>query len=235
MAGSGGLASGLKPSDCKARDADSTCAAAVAGASAPPGAKPDSALYDGPLGGVPSSGYAYWGWDFIADQTGTPSPVRPDMFINRSTVPVTVTLSFTVPTTSCGNDCLPGIQFQVDAGWFKLDPPLVVKGNVASVTEQFAPGRGYGWVIGLWQATHPRLTVTIPQGANTTLEALGLPHDPSVANAIPATASTCTCWDGTTAACSDGGRFSNGLLGSWTHFNDFYIRADAFNSCPPEK
>lgn len=131
----------------------------------------------GPLGGVSSSGYAYWGWDFLADETGTLSPVRPDLFINRSSVPVTITLSFNFPTNHpCGRDCLPGVQFQVDAGWFKLDPPFVIAGNVASVSEVFVSGRGYGWVIGLWQGTNARLTVSIPRHATATLADVGLPR-----------------------------------------------------------
>src|SRR3954471_11060225 len=89
----GDAASGrLRPSDCRPRDADSTCATAVAGATTPPlPFVPDGVLYDGPLGGVPATGYAYWGFDFIADRTGTPSPVRADEFVNRSNVPVTIT------------------------------------------------------------------------------------------------------------------------------------------------
>jgi hypothetical protein len=162
--------------------------------------------------------------------------VRPDLFINRSRVPVTITLSFNVPTGhSCNKNCLPGVQFQVDAGWFKLDPPFVIDGNTASVSAEFAPGRGYGWVIGLWQSTNPRLKVTIPVGATATMEELGLPTFPAIAQEIAAVAGVCDCWDGSRAPCSDGSRFSNGLLGSWRQSNEFYIRAGAFNSCPLER
>lgn len=230
---------GVRPSDCRPRDADSTCATAVAGVTARPGPDPFSdrdVLYDGPLGGVFSSGYAYWGWDFVADETGTPSPVRPDLFINRSSVPVTITLSFNFPTDHpCGRDCLPGVQFQVDAGWFKLDPPFVVTGNVASVSEVFVSGRGYGWVIGLWQGTNARLTVSIPRHATATLADVGLPRDPSVASPVPRIVGTCSCPDGSSALCSDGGRYTNGLLGNWTQSNEFYQRAGAFNDCLPQR
>ncbi|MEO5687760.1 MAG: hypothetical protein ABIR54_10370 [Burkholderiaceae bacterium] len=190
-------------------------------------------LYDGPLGGVPSSGYAYWGFDYFDDQWGYPSLVRQDEFINRSTVPVTIKLSFTIPTNHpCRNDCLPGVQFQVDVGWFKLDPPSVINGNTASVTSTFKPGQGFGWVIALWQSTNPRLTVTVPKGATATLIDVGLPSLPAVANEIAATTTVCECWDGSTAVCSYGRRFSNGLLGSWDQRNSGYTRQGAFSNCP---
>ncbi|HEY8973172.1 MAG TPA: hypothetical protein VIN75_03075 [Burkholderiaceae bacterium] len=230
----GGASTTVRPSDCRPRDADSTCATAVAGAPAapPPTNDPALPLYDGPLGGVPPSGYAYWGFDFIAESTGTRSPVRPDEFINRSSVPVTITLSFTFPMNHpCHHDCLPGVEFEVDAGWFKVDPPYVINGNTVSVTQTFGPGRGFGWVIGLWESSNPHLKVTVPQGSAATLEAVGLPSLPQLANEIPATTSQCTCSDGTTASCSDGSRFSNGLLGSWTQNFQTYLRAGAFNDC----
>jgi hypothetical protein len=226
------------PSDCRPRDADSTCATAVAGASAaaPPMARPDGVLYDGPLGGVPATGYAYWGFDFMADETGMPSPVRPDEFINRSSVPVTITLTFNYPTDRvCKTDCLPGVQFQVDVGWFKLDPPFAFNGDAVSVSQTFAPGRGFGWLIGLWQATNPRLTVTIPSGAKATLQDVGISPYPAVVGEIAAVPALCECGDGTTAACSDGSRFSNGLLGPWFQTLTNYVRAGAFNNCPPER
>jgi hypothetical protein len=232
----GSAATGVRPSDCRPRDADSTCAAAVAGVADPLPQHPDTELYDGPLGGVPPAGYAYWGWDFVADATGHPSPVRPDLFINRSNVPVTITLSFTFPTNHpCGRACLPGVQFQVDAGWFKLDPPFVINGNIASVTEVFVPGRGYGWVIGLWRATNPRLKVTVPRGSTATLEQVGLAALPNMAQLIPAVTTMCDCPDGTQATCSDGTRYSNGKLGPWTQSNEFYQRLEAFNNCQAQR
>jgi hypothetical protein len=184
---------------------------------------------------VPAFGYAYWGFDFIANETATPSPVRPDQFINRSNVPVTITLSFNIPTThACNRDCLPGVQFQVDRGWYKLDPPTLIQGNTASITEKFSPGRGYGWVIALWQSSNARLTVTVPKGSTATLREVGLPIFPAIATELPAVIRSCTCADGTSAACSEGTRFSNGLLGSWTQNFDTYERAGAFNDCPIE-
>jgi hypothetical protein len=162
--------------------------------------------------------------------------VRPDEFVNRSAVPVTITLSFDFPTNHpCGNACLPGVQFQVDAGWFKIDPPYTIVGNKVSLTQTFAPGRGYGWVIGLWQSTNPRLTVTIPKDAAATLQQVGISSRPSDANEISAAIGTCNCNDGTTAACSDGSHFSNGLLGSWSQSFSNYSRAGAFNTCPTER
>ena len=232
-----GLAN-LRPSDCRPRDADSTCATAVAGAPATeiPPFTPSLTLYDGPLGGVRATGYAYWGFDFFADETGSASLVRPDEFINRSNVPVTITLSFNYPTNhGCSRDCLPAVQFQVDAGWFKLDPPYHFSGNTASVAQTFNPGRGYGWVVALWQSTNPRLTVTIPAAATATLRDVGLSPSPAIANEIAAVQGACDCWDGSKAACSDGSHFSNGLLGPWTQNMTNYMRAGAFNSCPPER
>ena len=234
-----GLDSRFNPSDCKPRDADSTCATAVAGA---PAANPSppyilgAVLYDGPLGGVPARGYAYWGFDFFADATGTPSPVRPDEFINRSGVPVTITLTFNFPTgRSCGKDCLPGVQFQTGKGWSKLGPLYTVAGDDAWVAETFAPGRGYGWVIGLWDSWNTRLTVSVPKGSVTTLEEVGMSPTPAIATEIPAVGGMCNCWDGTTAGCSDGDHFSNGLLGPFYLEWDNYQRAGAFNGCPAER
>jgi len=233
-----GHVAGVRPSDCRPRDADSTCATAVAGVtpSDPSPQHPETLLYDGPLGGVPAAGYAYWGWDFVAEATGSPSPVRPDLFINRSNVPVTITLSFDFPTGHpCDRACLPGVQFQVDAGWFKLDPPFVINGNVASATEVFTSGRGYGWVIGLWQGTNPRLKVSVPRGSTATLEQVGLSPFPNVAQVVPAMLAMCDCQDGTQATCSDGTRYSNGQLGRWTQSNEFYQRLGAFNNCPVQR
>ncbi len=229
-----GVSGRMKPSDCRPRDADSTCATAVAGATIvdPLPDKPDGVLYDGPLGGVPATGYAYWGFDFFADQWGYPSAVRQDEFINRSTVPVTVKLSFAVPTGHpCGKDCLPGVQFQVDAGWYKVDPPYVINGNLVSVASTFQPGQGFGWVIALWQSTNPRLSVTVPKGSKTTLEKVGLPTFPAVASPVPATTVFCECWDGSTAACSYGSRYSNGLLGTWDQHFSVYVRDGSFSNC----
>lgn len=235
----GGASSAIRPSDCRPRDADSTCATVVDGTTGTPLPDPFGGrdlLYDGPLGGVPPAGYAYWGWDFVAGETGAPSPVRPDLFINRSSVPVTIKLSFNFPTNhACSVDCLPGVQFQVDAGWFKLDPPFLIAGNVASVTEVFEPGRGYGWVIGLWQGTNTRLTVTVPRGSAATLEEVGLSTTPAVAELVLPVIAMCDCTDGTQAACSDGSRYSNGLLGQWTRSNELYQRVGAFNNCPLQR
>jgi hypothetical protein len=227
----------VQPSDCRPRDADSTCAAAVAGMTAPPEQRlPDATLYDGPLAGVPANGYAYWGFDFISDQTGLPSPVRPDEFINRSGVPVTIKLSFAYPTGHfCGNDCLPGVEFVIGPGWAKRDPPYVFAGDTVSVSYAIDPGQGYGWVIGLWQASNARLTVTIPASSRATLGDVGMAAMPSIATEVAAVMRTCACVDGTSAACSDGSHFSNGLMGYWTQTFRTYLRAGAFNNCPSQR
>ena len=228
----------VRPSDCRPRDADSTCATAVAGATAadPIPVTGDTTLYDGPLGGVPARGYAYWGFDFVADSTGTPSPVRPDEFINRSTVPVTIKLTFNFPTgRPCGKDCLPGVQFQTGRGWRVIGPLFTVAGDKAWVTGTFAPRQGYGWVIGLWDSWNTRLTVTVPKGSVTTLAEVGLSPLPGDATEIAAVVASCACNDGTSAPCSDGSHFSNGLLGPWFVAWDNYSRAGAFNACPSDR
>lgn len=231
----GSAAPRVAPSDCKPRHADSTCATVVAGETQPVSVpkNPNPVLYDGVLGGVPNSGYAYWGYDFIANEVGTPSPVRPDEFINRSAVPVTITLSFDIPTThACGRGCMPRVEFLTGPGWTKLDPAFTTQGNTASITQTFAPGSGYGWVIGLWQASNPRLSVTVPKGSNVALRELGLAAFPAMATELPAVTGTCDCWNGTTAACSEGTHFSNGLLGVWALDFGMYFRAGAFTNCP---
>jgi len=225
--------SGVRPSDCRARDADSTCAAAVAGAPMPDPTilRP---LYDNSIGGVPSTGYAYWGFDFASALAGVASPFGDDMFVNRSPYTATITLTFTIPTSHpCGNDCLPGVQFEVGPSWSRFAPPLVVSGNQVSASYAARPGDGYGWVIGLWQSSNPRLTVTVPQGVTVSMADLGLPADPSVALEIPAVVTTCICPDGTTQACSLGDRYSNGLMGPWYKSNQFYVRGGAFDDCTP--
>ena len=224
----------MRPSDCKPRDADSTCATAVAAATvaAPPDAHPDAVLYDGPLAGVPATGYAYWGFDFIADRTGTASPVRPDEFVNRSGVPVTITLSFNFPTDHpCTMDCLPGMQFQVGPGWTKSDPPFAISGNSVSITSTFQTGQGYGWVVALWQSSNPNLTVRVPKGSTATLTDVGLSAAPKIADELPLVLGFCDCADGSRASCSSGEHYSNGLLGPWYQAEDMYRRAGAFNAC----
>lgn len=231
----GAVSSNVVPSDCRARDADSTCATAVAGATAPPThVMPDGVLYDGPLAGVPATGYAYWGWDFIADQSGDRSPVRQDEFVNRSKSVVAITLSFDVPQrATCDHDCLPGVEFEIGPGWYKVDPPYVRTGGRVSLTASIQPGQGYGWVIGLWESTNPRLTVTVPKHSTATMADVGLGADMSVANEIAQVVGLCDCGDGTSAPCSDGTRFSNGLLGEWIQRGEGsgYLRAGGLFEC----
>jgi hypothetical protein len=224
----------LLPSDCRPRDADSTCATAVAAApgdeSAPGHLNPT--LYDGPLAGVPATGYWYWGFDFAADAAGTPSPVRPDEFINRSRYPVTIALKFTFRTDRpCRKDCLPAVEFREGPGWSKLDPPWVFDGDTVSVSATIRPGQGYAWIIALWQASNPRLTVSIPKGASATMADLGLTDFPSISSEVAAVPTVCACWDGSTAACSHGSRTSNGLLGPWYQNPGTYWRQGAFTEC----
>ena len=229
----GGLSSRVAPSDCRPKDADSTCATAVAGATQPPTAViPDGVLYDGPLAGVPATGYAYWGWDFIAERSNTASPVRQDEFINRSTAAVAITLSFDYPQRdTCNHDCLPGVEFEIGPGWYKVDPPYVKTGSRVSLTAHIGPGEGYGWIIARWESSNPRLTVTVPNGSTATLADVGLGAVMSVATEIPRTIGLCDCGDATSATCSEGSRFSNGLLGAWNQRDGGYARAGAFTEC----
>jgi hypothetical protein len=90
-------------------------------------------------------------------------------------------------------------------------------------------------VIALWQASNPRLTVSVPVGTGASLRDVGLPLQPGTATEIPAIARSCECWDASTAACSDGSRFSNGLLGPWTQVFRTYLRAGAFDNCPSQR
>jgi hypothetical protein len=159
--------------------------------------------------------------------------VRQDEFINRSTVPVTIKLTFDFPTgRPCGKDCLPGVQFQTGRGWRIIGPLFTVAGNKAWVTGTFVPGQGYGWVIGLWDSWNTRLTVTVPKGSLTTLAEVGLSPLPGDATEIAPVVATCDCGDGTDAPCSAGSHFSNGLLGPWSVTWDNYARAGAFTACP---
>jgi hypothetical protein len=219
------------PSDCLPRDADSTCAAAVARKTTT--VANAAGLYDGPLGGVPASGYAYWGFDFDAAALGVASKVSQDMYINRSAYPVTITLTFTIPTThACGSGCLPGVKFLRGTSWSSVFPAMTVSGGTATIGLQIAAGDSYGWVIGLWQATNPRITVTIPAGASATMEQLGLSVDMGTADEIAAVDTTCECWDSFIYACSAGTHFSNGLLGVWYQSTQNYLRAGAYSNCP---
>ena len=223
-------AQAVGPSDCRPRDADSTCATAVLGTTQSfPGPQ---TIYDNTLGGVPTAGYSFWGYDFEFADVGVPNQAGNDMYINRSSHPFNVTLGFTVPVDHpCARDCLPGVKFLLDTNWTSIRPGGVLIGDRYSVTTQIRAGQRYSWVIGLWQATNPTLTVTVLDGSRTSLRDLGLPLDPSVANEILAVETTCTCEDGSTARCSLGSRYSNGLLGPWSD-GWGYTRLGAFSDCP---
>jgi len=237
LTGSCSAAWALGPSDCLPRDADSTCASAVARSTT--GAPPydaKSLLYDGRLGGVPPTGYAFWGFDFESAARGVTSPSTNDMYFNRSSAVLTVTLSFDIPTThTCGQGCMPGLKFIVGLGWDTVFPPLKVEGGLVTATLQVNPGQAYGWVVGLWQATNPRLTLSVPTGAAATLALVGQSADPAIAQEIPAVLGMCDCWDLTPRPCSAGSRFSNGLMGYWYQSTGYYVRAGSFNECPPNR
>ncbi len=156
------------------------------------------------------------------------------MYMNRSAHEVTLRLTFDIPTNKiCQNDCLPGIVFFIGPNWSTRFPPAMVNGGTVSMEQRVHAGESYGWAIGLWESTNPRLTVTVEPGVTTTLDEIGLPQFPAIADEIPAVTIQCTCYDSSTAACSLGSRFSNGLMGAWyrTNGGDYYARAGAFTMC----
>jgi hypothetical protein len=225
----------VRPSDCQPRNADSTCAGAVA-RTTDSAYFPSNLLYDGPLGGVPASGYAYWGFDFAAEAAGVPSAISQDMYINRSGVAVTITLTFDYPTThSCGQGCLAGVKFLAGTNWHSVFPPTAVSNGHMTLSLTVGAGDSYGWVIGLWQATNPWLTVTVPTGTVTTLERVGLSASPALADEVAAIVLICDCPDTTQRACSKGTHFSNGLVGVYYQSMGNYVRAGAFSDCPAQR
>lgn len=233
MAGGGAWA--IVPSDCRARDADSTCNSAVQQSSGSSSIPQSQGLYDGPLAGVPSQGYSYWGFDYAADANGVHSDYVVDLFVNHTPYQATIRLSFTIPIDhGCGNDCIPGVQFYSAPGWHSHFPNAVINGSTVYMEYQVEPFQAYGWVIGLWQSTNPRLRVTVPNGVNTTLVALGLPPEPGVSREIAPADTLCMCGDGIERTCSLGSHFSNGLDGPWyASAGNFYVRAGAYTTCPP--
>jgi hypothetical protein len=215
--------------DCTTGHQDSTCLKSISGgAIQPPPTGELRALYDGALAGVPSTGFHYWGFDFQSVD-GIYSPVQRSMYVNRSNELVSITLTFDIPSGPCGSGCMPGIEFKV-GGWHSFFPNIVRANNTAEATLEVGPNDSYGWVIGLWSATNPRLTV-VPHGTDkVSMADVGLPEAPNSVEVTPGATYPCGCPDGTTAQCYTGSQYSTGYVGPWS--NDYYHADGAGNTCP---
>lgn len=217
----------IPPSDCTPGRSDNTCAGAVDEGPAPsPVGGPPASTYD--LAGIAPSNYWYFGYDFqVPDERQLPLP----LFVNRSGKAVVLTFKFDIPTGRCANDCLPGVEFHKGRGRiFKIDPALAVAGNQVSAELRVEAGESYSWIIGLWRATHPTLTVTDPGGGEVALPSVGLSPSPDIADPIDGTTRVCDCPDGAQAECNPGDHRSNGLLGIWSK-NIGVSRANAWTRC----
>lgn len=215
-------ASAAPNSDCVAGNADSSC---ISNINRGPVASPPSVdvLFDGPIAGTPSSSAGYWGYDFLAASSGSPSPAPRDMFINRSASAISLIFSFDLPQGPCGYGCRPGMEFKLNAKWNSFFPNIVVSGSKAITSVQIAPGQAYGFAIALWQASNPRVKVQNLSSATVSLQDVGL-NDFSSATPIPGIYFQCECGDGLIKQCYSGTHFSNGLMGGWR--NDGYFPWD---------
>jgi len=225
----------IVPSDCLPGHADSTCATALGSATVPLIGSPSlNVVYDGLLAPGPY-GYSYWGYDFLAASQGQPSAVPNDMFINNSGTGLMLVFSFDIPTDHpCGRNCVPDVQFKIGPTWQSIFPSVAVSGGTATTVLSVGTGQAYGWVIRLWQPGDIHLRVTTVDNRQVSLEAAGLSLHPEIADPVPPTTYTCNCWDLTTADCSKGTRYSNGLMGPWNPANGGYWVPDAWSDCPSE-
>jgi hypothetical protein len=223
-------AEAIGPSDCVGGHADSTCASPVAATpraqppSSPPPVPPPSSY---PLAGQPPANYWYWGYDFALPDTEQSSMPR---FVNRSGRAATIILSFTIPNQPCGGGCLPGVEFYFDQGVHKVEPRLAVSGNTATATMHVNDGDRFAWVIGLWQASNPTVSVLSADGSPLSPEAAGLSPRPDISILTPGITTLCQCEDALTAMCNYGDHFSNGLAGEWSRHTGLY-RFNAWNNC----
>jgi hypothetical protein len=219
---------GFTPSDCSTGHQDSTCLKAVKGGDLPPDVPGNRLLYDGPLAGVPATDLHYWGFDFQAVD-GVYPPTQRSMYVNRSSDLIMITLTFDIPTGPCEEHCLPGIEFKV-GNWHTFFPNVVAANGLAEATLEVGPSEPYGWVIGLWQASNPRLTVTARSKVQWTLADVGLPMHPDVFTSTPGVSYPCLCQDGTVATCTTGPQYSTGIVGGWSH--DYYQKEGGTSTCP---
>jgi hypothetical protein len=191
-----------------------------------PGPPPQAKSY--PLAGQPPSGYWYWGYDFqTLDAAQGDSP----RFVNRSNKELTLKLSFTIPRGACGGGCLPGVEFYFDQDVHKRDPKLVVSGTSATATVPVKAGDRYAFVIGLWQATNPVVSVSDASGYDVAPDEIGMSARPDVSVLLQGSVTICQCRDNSSAACYRGDHYSNGLSGGWTQTLGRY-GLNAWSNCP---
>jgi hypothetical protein len=205
----------IQPSDCQPGHMDSSCAKAVkedpdTPPSDPPPPPPPATSF--PLAGMPATGYAYWGYDFATSDTAQFEDPR---FVNRSGRHLILTLSFSIPGPPCDGGCLPGVEFYFDQDVHKRDPRLQVSGNTAKAAVPLKPGDRYAFIVGLWQARDPVVSVTLPDGTPVSPGLAGMSARPDIASLVLGTPTTCTCEDGSQADCNRGDHYSNGLSGNW--------------------
>ena len=242
----------IGPSDCKAGHADSTCATGVVAAPVPapppplppppPPAPPPPAptpspdqipIYNGPIAQLPGGGVAYWGFDFLSDALGVPSPMGEDVYINRSTYPLTLRFSFTTPANQpCGNGCLPRLEFRMGPGWALRYTTFKVSDGVAVGEYQIPPNYYYAWVIDVQQTTDPKLEILTDKSVS--LADAGLPERMDIAMPLPSKTVPCICNDGQMATCNFGTRYSSGLMGHYSGQGRYYSD-DGWNSCPAKE
>lgn len=216
-------ATGAPNSDCVAGNADSSCVGNVQRLTL---AHPPSAdvLYDGPIAAAPNFGAGYWGFDFLASDSGIPSPVPKDMFVNRSANAISLTFTFDVPPGNCSSGCRPGMEFKLGSKWNSFFPNIILAGNQAITSVQIAPGQAYGFVIALWQATNPHVRVNNLGASKLFLADVGL-RSFSAADPVPGIYFQCQCGDGYLKQCYSGSHLANGYMGQWG--NDNYASWDA--------
>jgi hypothetical protein len=225
----------IQPSDCLAGHMDSTCAEAVLNflfppppaPAPPPGPPPPNAFL---LAGMPDSGYWYWGYDF---STADPAQSGMPKFVNRSGEALIVTLSFDVPSPPCGAGCLPGVEFYFDQDVHKRDPAIQVSGNMAKTVVPLKAGDRWAFIIGLWQARRPMVSVARSDGTPVQPELAGMSARPDVSSLIIGTDTYCLCQDGSQAECNNGNHYSNGLSGSWSQTMGL-ARFNAWSNCQHE-
>jgi hypothetical protein len=176
---------------------------------------------------MPPTGYWYWGYDFA-----TPDLMQSIVpkFVNRSGRTLTLVLSFTIQGPPCAGRCLPGVEFYFDQGVHKRDPKLLIDGNTAKAAVTINNGDSYGFVIGLWQARDPVVSVVDGKGLPVPPDQAGLSAHPDESTFIPGIVTQCDCMDGETADCNLGGHYTNGLSGEWVN-GESLARLGAWTYC----
>jgi hypothetical protein len=131
-------------------------------------------------------------------------------------MPLFVNLTFTLPAGACGRDCLPRVEFHFDQGIHKRAPEVNVTGTTASVSMPIESGDRYGFVVGLWRASHPAIGVTTREGVPVPPEYAGISPRPDISDLVLGQNTTCECSDASVADCNLGDHYSNGLSASWS-------------------